>query len=288
MLVSHALVPLIVVAEACSWAAVLTTNYLLHAIENSLWTLGAALALIAIALVRPRLDVAGKRFAGAAIVCSALYIVYMAGADVPMWVTRWRGEPGGWHAGISAVDGLRTALQRCVVSREWAAWRDDVPWLSLYFTVAVWISIALAHVPPLRAAAPPQSEREPGPVPTDRDDEHRDIADRQEPGSRRTDRGSNTRWTPAGYTAMKSGSRRALHEGSLWISRTRSRSSPVAPAISVERFAEHSPPPVRTSRLPMSAIPKAPRRPSRQCKALDLAPPPSSSISAIRHPSKPR
>ncbi|HYL18110.1 MAG TPA: hypothetical protein VEV20_05495 [Burkholderiales bacterium] len=167
-LVSHALVPIIVIAEVCSWAAVLTTNYVLHAVENSLWTLAAALALIACALLRPRLDAAGKRFAAAAVVCSAMYIAYMASVDVPMWMTRWRAEPGGLHAGISLVEGLRTALQRCVVSREWAAWRDDVPWLSLYFTVAVWISIALAHVPPLRAAAHPQRERGRAPVPTDR------------------------------------------------------------------------------------------------------------------------
>jgi hypothetical protein len=31
--------------------------------------------------------------------------------------------------------------------REWSAWRHDVAWLSLYFTVAVWISIALVHAP---------------------------------------------------------------------------------------------------------------------------------------------
>jgi len=168
MLVARVLVPLILIAEGCSWAAVLTTNYLLHAVENSLWTLGAALALTAIALLRSSLDDGGKRFAAGAIVCSAVYISYMAGADVPMWVARWQTESGGVHAGISVVEGLRTALQRCVVAREWAAWRDDVPWLSLYFTVAVWISIALAHVPPLRAAARPQRGRERAPVPTDR------------------------------------------------------------------------------------------------------------------------
>jgi hypothetical protein len=33
------------------------------------------------------------------------------------------------------------------VMREWSAWRHDVPWLSLYFTVAVWISIALVRAP---------------------------------------------------------------------------------------------------------------------------------------------
>ena len=158
MLVSRALVPLIVAAEVCSWAAVLTTNYLLHAIENSLWTLGAAAALAAFALLRRSLDAVGKRLAAAAVVCSAMYIAYMANVDVPMWLTRWRGEPGGLHPDLSLAEGLRTTLQRCVVSREWGAWRDDVPWLSLYFTVAVWISIALAHVPPLRAAARRQSK----------------------------------------------------------------------------------------------------------------------------------
>jgi hypothetical protein len=168
MLASRMLVPLIVIAEVCSWGAVLKTHYLLHAIENSLWTLAAGLFLVAIALLRPSLDGAGRRFATAAIISSAVYIAYMAGADVPMWIARWQADPGGLHAGISVVDGLHTALQRCVVSREWAAWRDDVPWLSLYFTVAVWISIALAHVPPLRAAARPQSERERVSVATDR------------------------------------------------------------------------------------------------------------------------
>ena len=168
MLVSRTLVPLIAIAEASSWAAVLTTNYLLHAVENSLWTLAAALILVAITLLRPSLDAAGKRLAAGATIFSATYIAYMAGADVPMWVARWQAEAGGLHAGISVVDGLHTALQHCVVSREWAAWRDDVPWLSLYFTLAVWISIALAHVPPLRAAAHPQRGRERAPVPTDR------------------------------------------------------------------------------------------------------------------------
>jgi hypothetical protein len=167
MLVSHVLVPLIVLAELCSWAAVLTTNYLLHAVENSLWTLGAALTLIAISLLRHSLDAAGKRFAIGAIFCSAAYIAYMAGADVPMWVTRWHAEPGGLHAGITLVEGLRTTLQRCVVSRDWQAWRNDVPWLSLYFTVAVWISIALPRVPPLRAT--PDLQRGRGrAVPADR------------------------------------------------------------------------------------------------------------------------
>src|SRR5207342_3643271 len=61
LLVSQAIVPLIVIAEVCSWSAVLTTNYLLHAVENSLWTLAATLALCALLSLRSRLDTAGRR-----------------------------------------------------------------------------------------------------------------------------------------------------------------------------------------------------------------------------------
>jgi hypothetical protein len=33
------------------------------------------------------------------------------------------------------------------VTSDWQAWREDVPWMTLYFTVAVWFSIAIPHVP---------------------------------------------------------------------------------------------------------------------------------------------
>src|SRR5215470_9370886 len=53
-LASRAIVPIIIVAELASWSAVLTTNYLLHAVENSLWTLAAALGLAAFLSLRLR------------------------------------------------------------------------------------------------------------------------------------------------------------------------------------------------------------------------------------------
>ena len=149
---SRALVPLIVVAEVCSWTAVLTQNYLMHAVENSLWTLGAGLALVAIVSVRSGLDAAGRRVFIAALVSSLIYVGYMATVDVPMWLARWHGEAAAVHPIVPLWEGLQTTLARCVVVRDWTAWRDDVPWLSLYFTVCVWVSIALVHVPPLRRA----------------------------------------------------------------------------------------------------------------------------------------
>jgi hypothetical protein len=72
----------------------------------------------------------------------------MAAVDVPMYLSRWQTEAAG-DGSLPLAEGLRTLVGRCIVEPSWAAWQHDVPWLSLYFTVAVWISIALAHAPRL-------------------------------------------------------------------------------------------------------------------------------------------
>jgi hypothetical protein len=145
-----AVVPIIVAAEIASWSAVLASNYLLHAIENSLWTLAAALVLAAFLSLRPRVEGATLRFLDAACAAALVYIAYVAIADVPMYVSRWRAA-GGALAPLE--QSARTLLERCVVRREWSAWRQDATWLSLYFTVAVWISCALPHAPRLRLSS---------------------------------------------------------------------------------------------------------------------------------------
>lgn len=150
---SYALLPLILAAEVFSWLAVLTSSYLLHAVENSLWTLGAALAVGAFAEVRAQLDDTGRRVLAAVIVGGGIYILFMVAVDVPMYLSRWQADLAAGSQGLTVTEGWREILQRCTVVRDWAAWRQDVAWLSLYFSVAVWISIALAQVPPLHSEA---------------------------------------------------------------------------------------------------------------------------------------
>ena len=150
--VSGALIPLIVIAEAASWFAVLSTNNLFHAIENSLWTAAAALAMAACVALRSHVDAQSRRFLYAALGCGALYLLFMVTVDVPMYLSRWLDDVAAGHQRLAVLDGLREVAQRCRVVREWAAWREEVPWLSLYFTAAVWISIALPHVAAFQSA----------------------------------------------------------------------------------------------------------------------------------------
>src|SRR5262249_33161271 len=119
---SRAIVPVIALAEVFSWSAVLTSNYLFHAVENSLWTLAAAFGLATFLSLRPRADAPNTRLLDAACVSALIYIAYMTIADVPMYVHRWLAAGG---ATVPLDEGLRTLVERCVVRREWSAWRDD-------------------------------------------------------------------------------------------------------------------------------------------------------------------
>ena len=95
---------------------------------------------------------------GLAIACATAYVAYMVFLDVPMYVSRWHTDLAAHHQYLSLSAGFGEILQRCTVMREWSAWRHDVPWLSLYFTVAVWISIALVRAPIGSAIRPTQGD----------------------------------------------------------------------------------------------------------------------------------
>jgi len=62
-----------------------------------------------------------------------------------MYLERW--QPGAAY--LSLGEGVDQTLARCIVERDWAKWWQDAAWLSAYFTLAVWISIALPHAPSL-------------------------------------------------------------------------------------------------------------------------------------------
>jgi len=155
--ISRLLVPIVLLAEVCCWTAVLRGNYLMHALENSLWTLMAALVFAALLTLKYSAADQRRRFFGLAIAGAAAYVAYMVFLDLPMYVSRWHADLAAHHQYLSFGAGFGEILQRCTVMPEWSAWREDAPWLSLYFTLAVWSSIALVHAP---IAASDRTKRE--------------------------------------------------------------------------------------------------------------------------------
>ena len=144
--VSRLIVPLIALAEVCSWCAVLTTANLGHVLEESLWGLSAALLVASLLWLWPH----GQRALRPVLLLASLtglaYVVYMFTVDVPMYWGRWLLDEGRGQAYFSLAQGVADASSRWAVSHSWQVWQSEVIWMSLYFSVAVWLSIGLMHV----------------------------------------------------------------------------------------------------------------------------------------------
>ena len=137
------IVPLILIAECLSWHAVLTKNYLANAIENSIW--GVSFFIVGIGLCRLLPDFEGpvSVVLVIAIIGIAGYLLFLATIDVPMYLARWQAESTDSSRRLSPLAGLRDASARWIVTHDIAQWKDEITWMSLYFSVAVWASLAL-------------------------------------------------------------------------------------------------------------------------------------------------
>ena len=141
--VAFAILPLILIAEGFSWYGVLTTNYLGNAIENSIWAVTFAAVGIGLVRLLPDFDGAVRVILAVACLGIAGYLVFLITVDVPMYVHRWREKMSNSNRLLRPLEGLRDASTRWVVTRDLAAWKDEIAWMSLYFSAAVWASLAL-------------------------------------------------------------------------------------------------------------------------------------------------
>jgi hypothetical protein len=151
---SLAVVPLIALAEAFSWYSVLTTSNLGHTIEESIWSLTAAMMVTSMVLTWPRCRATRHPALIACCVAGVVYVAFMLLVDVPMYWSRWMADESLGRHYMSIAQGVHDVASRWVVSYRWQDWKSEVVWMSLYFSVAVWISIALIHAPVLREIAP--------------------------------------------------------------------------------------------------------------------------------------
>jgi hypothetical protein len=141
--IAKSIVPLILLAELCSWYAVITTNYLGNTLENSIWAV--TFLLIAAALLRLMNDFRGPvRLAlGLAVAGITVYLVFLVRIDVPMYFARWQADAANGKELFGVLAGLHDLGTRWTVTHDIAQWQDEIAWMSLYFSLAVWSSLAL-------------------------------------------------------------------------------------------------------------------------------------------------
>jgi hypothetical protein len=152
--ISKIVVPLIVVAECCSWYAVITTNFLGNTVENSIWAV--AFLLIAVALIRLLGEFRGlaRLGLGAAIAGVSFYLAFLVVIDVPMYFARWQEDMANGKALFELLPGLHDTATRLTITHDIAHWRDEMAWMGLYFSAAVWSSLALCGFALIRQRLP--------------------------------------------------------------------------------------------------------------------------------------
>lgn len=114
---------MIIWAEVLSWYGVITKTTISHAIENLLWTL-MVLIICLYNLNNPL------------VMCtSTIFILFEVLIDLPMYYYSSLSK----H--YSVIDGIVLICKPCRISLSYLEWKENMLWMSLYFSLAVWSSI---------------------------------------------------------------------------------------------------------------------------------------------------
>ncbi|MEZ5501621.1 MAG: hypothetical protein R3E50_02790 [Halioglobus sp.] len=139
-----------IVAQAFCWHSILTLNHITQAVESFLWAVGFSWMAALLTIIA--MDTSGvvHRLAVAGALGSAAFVAYALIVDIPLYLRRFRDGRAGGVQYLSIGQGARDAWGRREMSHSWDRWRDDALWLTPYFSVGAWFSMAIIFLPLVR------------------------------------------------------------------------------------------------------------------------------------------
>jgi hypothetical protein len=144
---SRLIPPAILMAEVFSWRGVLTTNNFWHFLEEFIWG-SCEIGLTISALILQRTyQGPPKRFMGWMAVCGAIYVTYMFTLDIPTYYSRWRLDQINGKVYTGFREGLMNLAFDWTKTHDPADWEGEFVWMAIYFSLAVWVSLALTQAP---------------------------------------------------------------------------------------------------------------------------------------------
>ena len=150
---------MLVIANLFCWTSVITTNQIFHAIEESLWMLSALLLFISYSFIRfkannlqqnyPKFQIPNDilNLFYVILFLTPIYILFMIFFDIPMYYHRWLLDESIDRKYLDFISGVFDSFQCREVTKSFDFWKNEMPWMSGYFSVAVWISIWLMRSP---------------------------------------------------------------------------------------------------------------------------------------------
>jgi hypothetical protein len=128
-------------SQTCCWYAVLTQNQLGHVIKEFIWMISALIVLIFLFDMNKVRTSDGILFRRIGIFIGFLSILFMFFVSIPMYVNRYEIDIRYKKKYMTITQGWHD-IQRCAIaSQSDSYWVHEMPWMTLYFSVAVWISL---------------------------------------------------------------------------------------------------------------------------------------------------
>ena len=138
--------PIVIIAELACWFAVVTLNHIAHAVEELLWSIMVALVAAGLVIYSQHTGGGLPVWIVTGLIASAGTTALIVFVDIPLYIARWRT---GRRAGLRYLrirDGLKDAFVRRHRTHASEHWRNEVLWMSLYFSAGVWVSLAIVFV----------------------------------------------------------------------------------------------------------------------------------------------
>ena len=66
----------------------------------------------------------------------------MAVVDIPMYINRYLYNPMN-NTPLGLIEGFYSAASCNIISQDIHFWREEIPWMTAYFSMAVWSSLYL-------------------------------------------------------------------------------------------------------------------------------------------------
>eukprot|EP01084_Bolivina_argentea_P282077 482758_1 len=140
-------VSFISIAEICSWIGVATKCQIWNACEESIWMITAAHMTYTYYLLYFNQNIPKKikwsflYF----IFFGLLYVIFMCVIDIPMYVERYFyvDNPNEY---LSLSDGIIDLMYCKYITHSFKIWWEDIPWMTGYFSVGVWLSLYLINI----------------------------------------------------------------------------------------------------------------------------------------------
>jgi len=108
-----------------------------------LWAVAFFLVGVALCRLLPEFQGPARVVLVLSIAGIVAYLAFLMTVDVPMYLSRWRANLVEGNQLLGLFEGLRDVSTRWVRTHDIAHWKGEIAWMSLYFTGAVWASLAL-------------------------------------------------------------------------------------------------------------------------------------------------